>query len=175
MTNLHVICAWCSRDLGGGPGTESSAPISHGICESCLVAVMDRGPEDLATFLDRMDEPVLLVNGAGFVVGANYAAQKALNKSTPALAGLPGGDVVECAHARLPGGCGHTVHCAACTLRGTVTHTHRTGEAKTAVQATMQLVREGEVREQLITFTTERVGGIVWLRLDKAEERPRAI
>ena len=50
-------------------------------------------------------------------------AEALAGKPKKVFLGLPGGKVFECAYARLPEGCGKTVHCVTCAIRNTVTST----------------------------------------------------
>lgn len=164
---MRRVCAWCGEDLD--PGQERADPtITHGICERCnehFFGDLDLPP--LQRFLDRLGAPVLLVDGEGVVRTANRAARRALGKDLPEIAGFPGGDVFECAHARRPGGCGRTDHCAACTIRNTVRRTHATGEPAAGVEACQEVWTPGSVHRVRFRISAERVGEVVLLRLDE--------
>ena len=82
------------------------------------------------------------------------------------LRGLRAGDVFECANARLPGGCGRTIHCSGCTLRRTVTDTFTTGRSHVRVPAYLRRRRDEDAGAVSLLITTEKVGGVVLLRVD---------
>jgi hypothetical protein len=77
--------------------------------------------------------------------------------------------VLECAYARLPGGCGNTEHCKACTIRRTITTTHATGDGKVNVPAYQDIVTPGGIREVRFLISTEKVGNFVLLRIDEVQ------
>lgn len=171
---MRRICAWCGRGLDDLETNSPTEPVSHGICAACMSFVLDSNPKHVRDFIDRLAAPVLLVDQNVAVVDANVAASVAFRRSPEDLEGMLGGEIVECAYARLPGGCGRTVHCAACQIRGAVTHTHQTGEPVHGVEAYNDVrTRTGVVRRR-IRLSTERVDGTVLLRLDPVEDFPIA-
>jgi PAS domain-containing protein len=145
----------------------AEAPVTHGICPEC-VHYFDFGrAETLQAFLDKIEPPVLLLDGDGVVVTANQAALTAVGKDVASGRDLRGGDFMECAYARLPGGCGKTLHCPACTIRTTVMATHADGRSRRQVEAFQQIVTEsGPVRTRVL-ITTEKQGQLVLLRIDE--------
>ena len=129
----------------------------------CSATLID-GP--FREFLDSLADPVLLVDKGGFVITANARARSALGKDLEDIEGILGGEVMECAFARLPGGCGRTAHCAACEVRASVTYTIETGSPLSRVEAYVDVATpRGSERRQLF-ISTERVGQAVLLRLD---------
>jgi len=71
-------------------------------------------------------------------------------KSQMELVGLLGGDAMECAYARWPGGCGKTEHCETCTIRNAVTATMERRQG--LPQRWVKLCREsGDVHMQIAT------------------------
>jgi hypothetical protein len=81
-----------------------------------------------------------------------------------------GGDVFECAYARLPGGCGRTAHCSGCTIRQTVMDTVRTGQGHLRAPAYLNRATPDGVQRIPLTISTERVGDFVLLRIDAVED-----
>ena len=61
-------------------------------------------------------------------ISANTSALLAFNKDYSEVAGKLGGEVIECIYSHLPEGCGKTIHCTGCQIRGSVNHTRTTGE-----------------------------------------------
>jgi PAS domain-containing protein len=117
-----------------------------------------------AEYLERFDFPVLLVEGDVRVVAANRAAGAFLGREPASAIGLLGGEAMECAHARLPEGCGRTVHCSTCAIRNSVTRTHRTGESLVRVPARL---RRSD-RDVDLVLTTTREGGLVRVLVEPA-------
>lgn len=164
---MKSVCAWCGRMLVDEPAGEASGRVSHGICASCLAEVSADRPRALKDFLDRLPEPVLCTGGNVDLVVANAAAERLLGRDLSAAAGMLGGDLLACAWARLPGGCGKTVHCAACAVRRTVTEVHATGRA--VLHAPAWIARgtaEGGGRQRL-EISAEKAGDVVLLRIDR--------
>ncbi len=93
-----------------------------------------------------------------------------LTKKTHEVEGQLGGDVFSCAYASLPGGCGQTIHCKSCTIRITVTDTAETGKQHERVEAYQELHHITGDRIIRFLISTEKVGDVVLLRIDDAEE-----
>ena len=166
---MKVICAWCHQELEPGPhhtgdqGTE----VSHGICPSCKDYFLSGKRPTLGEFLDRLAVPVLVVDSEGEIVLANQHALGVLGKDLDSVQGYRGGDDMECAYARLPGGCGQTVHCKACTIRNSVMKTFDTGQSLHRVPAYLnRWVGNEKIRIELL-ISTEKVADTVLLRIDQ--------
>jgi hypothetical protein len=121
-------------------------------------------------FLDDVAVPVALVDGEGRVRAVNDKAQAMIGRKTEQIEGLPGGDVFQCAYARLPGGCGNTVHCSGCAIRRTVMETHATGLAQSRVPATLKQQTAAEPQEVRLLISTDKLGDCVLLRIDRRQD-----
>jgi PAS domain-containing protein len=162
--------------MGPRPGATSGAPaglVTHGICPTCQQHFFAPRDRSLSGFLNSLDAPVVVVDRDVRILEANDTALRVMGKARTEVAGHLGGDVIECARARLPGGCGHTVHCTACTLRNTVHTTHATGQGVAGATAWMRL--SGGPGEELaatarVQISTEKVGDVVVLRFDDIEK-----
>jgi len=171
------VCAWCHADLDtvSPPGTraDDDTPISHGICDRCSEYLLARRIP-LQDLLESLGVPVLAVDGDVRVQAVSSAACAVIGKKASEVVGGLGGEVLECRHCREPGGCGKTVHCVGCAIRTTVTDTWRTGTAHEAVPAyTHVRTAEGVTTIQYI-LSTEKVGGVVLLRIDGALPQPQS-
>ena len=164
---MESICAWCHTVL---PATDCQCEglITHGMCQECadyFRAVLDH--PSLQEFLDRLGVPVLLVDDDVRILLASEMARKLLGKVKGAFEGHHGGDVIECANARLPGGCGKTLHCKGCAIRNSVQETYATGESHEKVLAHANVVgTDGPIRTRFL-ISTEKVGQFVLLRIDE--------
>ena len=78
-----------------------------------------------------------------------------------------GGDVFECAYARLPERCGRTIHCSGCTIRKAVKETFETGEPRVRVPAVLNQEDEDGPSVVYLTITTIKSGEVVFLRIDR--------
>ena len=106
----------------------------------------------------------------GSVAYANPAACTVLGKSLGQIQGFQGGEVFECEYARLPEGCGNTMHCSACTIRNTVMATVKTGKPNRLVPAFLsQDFGDGSRRIDFL-ISTEKKGGVVFLKIDEMNE-----
>jgi hypothetical protein len=168
---MKVICAWCNEEIGVGPDQDGAADyeVTHGICQSCKDYYLSSRDLTLQQFLNRLEAPVLMVNEAGEVVLANSLALHLLGKSLDQVSGLRGGEVMECAHARLPGGCGTTIHCKACTIRINVMQTFATGKSLKRVPAYLNRENGSAIQKIEFLISTEKVEAMVLLRIDEVK------
>jgi hypothetical protein len=143
--------------------------ISHGICRDCLEQFMAGSGESLDAFLESLEAPVCVVDEECRIIAANALAQHTISKDMGQIRGRLGGEVFGCEHSRLPGGCGHTVHCESCTIRNTVIETFETGKPCTRVPACRDLDTIAGPRRVRFTISTEKAGDAVLLRIDEAQ------
>jgi PAS domain-containing protein len=154
---MRVVCSYCRTDLGSKPPLEDES-ITHSMCPRCEDHFRRQWEGlSLGEYLDDFPRPVLVVSGENRVVAANRPMAELLGKPRRELYGLLGGEALECQHARLPEGCGRTIHCETCTIRRNVTRTLETGEPLERVQA--HLDRDDGRTELLIS--TRLVEGLV--------------
>jgi PAS domain-containing protein len=150
---MHVVCSYCRKDMGTKPPLADGG-LTHGMCQACgehFGALW--GGMSWSQYLARFDYPVILVEGEGRFVGVNEAAGSMLGRPPQEVIGLLGGEAMECVYSRLPEGCGRTEHCSTCTIRNTVSRTHRTGEAMSRVPATLK--RRDHALSLLISTASE--------------------
>jgi PAS domain-containing protein len=124
---------------------------------------------ELGVFLDSLKPPIVVVDQEGAVVTGNDKVRELLQKKLSDIEGYKGGDVFECAYARLPEGCGNTVHCSGCTIRRTVMETHETGKGFLRVPATLKRYAPLDTIDIKLLISTERIGDVVLLRIDEME------
>jgi hypothetical protein len=117
-------------------------------------------------FLDRLGVPVLLVESEPRILTGNKPACQLLGKELPQIEGHKGGEVIECAYASTPDGCGQDVHCKACTIRNTVLETFETGRSFLHVKAFPNIQFDQDTRTMSLEISTEKVGEVVLLRID---------
>jgi len=151
----------------------SEHPVTHGICESCSIDLWGEVGTPVEEFLESLGIPTLLVDGPGVVEGANSGVLGLVGKTQGEVDGRLGGEVFDCVNAGLPGGCGRTVHCSACTVRNTVTRTYTTGKSETRVPAILKVRPEGIPEEIAFYITTEKVGDRVLVQIESASRSVR--
>lgn len=164
---MKRICAWCGKPMDGpSSGAPREEPISHGICHDCSRTLWAEVGIPIEEFLESLDLPTILVDGEGRVRRASAEALGMVAKDREDVEGFLGGEVFQCVNANLPGGCGQTELCSACTVRNTVTHTYRTGEAQVRVPATLDVTDKGSPREMAFHLTTRKVGSKVIVQIE---------
>jgi len=167
---MSRTCAWCKAELPTANG-EPGHDITRCFCPACREYFSTpQTPKSLQQYLDEIGFPVLVMDDDVRVLGFNEPARSLLGLRLEGCVGRYGGDVLECAYARLPGGCGNTEHCKACAIRRTITTTHTTGVGQVNVPAYQDIVTPGGTREVCFLISTEKVGNFVLLRID--EVRP---
>jgi ferredoxin len=154
---MKVVCSYCGLALPPR-GEEADEPVSHGMCPDCLAyfAVQWEGL-GWNDYLERFSWPVLVVDADVRVLALNRPAEALLHRPRQEVIGLLGGEALECVYARLPGGCGGTVHCAACAIRRTITRTVETGQPLKGIpatldqlQGTIDLLLDTEIRDGVV-------------------------
>lgn len=121
----------------------------------------------LQSYLDSLPVPIFVVDGNAVVQAANRNGYALVRKEPGQVLQRLGGVVFECAYARLPEGCGRTVHCTGCALRRSIAHTYETGESLHDVPALMHCGEEGRENNLAFRISTERLGDVVMLRIDR--------
>jgi PAS domain-containing protein len=169
---MRAVCAWCGEELGPrGSDVDGERAVSHGLCERCSHHLFAQQGMPLLPYLDGLGAPVVVVDAEGTIRAANRQVRELVQQDLSSIEGRKGGDVFECAHARLSEGCGQTIHCSACAIRRTVMETHRTGRSREGVPASLQAGTPGNARRSELLISTERVGDYVFLRIDALDGR----
>jgi hypothetical protein len=169
---MKKVCAWCRKELGRVDSQAvSENVITHGICDNCRDNVLFQMGVELEVFLDRLNLPIVVVNRGGTIVTGNDQARMLLRKGLSEIEGYKGGEVFECAYARLPEGCGKTMHCSGCTIRKTVMETFGTGTSFLRVPATLNRNTLEEPEKIKLLISTERHADLVLLRIDEVEAK----
>ena len=159
---MKVICSYCRNDMGEKEPFEDNR-ISHGFCRDCYEYFSKQiAGMSFNEYLDRFEAPVLIVNDQGRIVAANKMAEQTIGKPHDQIVGFLGGEAMECAYARLPEGCGNTVHCVACSIRNTVMKTMESGELQ--IHVPVKLQREDQ--EAAMFVSTEKVGSFIRVKIE---------
>jgi hypothetical protein len=164
------FCAICHRGLSA-TAAESRA-ITGGVCDECFHHLEARTGMPVLDFLDGLEVPVLAADGDGVAELANKPLLMLLGKTPSQVRGQRGGDVFDCAYARLPEGCGRTVHCSGCAIRRAVTETFLTGKSLRKVPAYLNRDTPTESLQLNLLISTERAWGMVLLRIDRIGPHP---
>lgn len=162
---MKRVCAWCNKQLDSIPPVSADDNfVTHSICEECASNMEFQMGVPLERYLESLSAPVIMVDASAGFVFANQPARDLLGKEISALAGQPLGNVFECAYARLPGGCGKTIHCSGCVIRSCVRRTFETGEPQAQVPASIHQTSD-PVRQIEMLVSTEKVGALVQLNI----------
>jgi len=127
---MKVICSYCRKDMEQKEPLDDDR-ISHAMCLECYDYFKEQIEGlPLEKYLDKFETPILIMDADCRIVAANKMAENLTGRSLREVVGLLGGEALECAYARLPGGCGKTVHCETCTIRMIVKDIIESGKAK---------------------------------------------
>lgn len=161
---MKSICAWCKKSLSPDSPGMPDGPISHGLCPDCAHSLFAEAGLPLRQFLDQWACPILVLDAAGVVQTGNAEARRLRRFLPQEDATLLPGDVLECAYAKMPERCGHTVHCAGCAIRYALNHTQQTGEPVSRTPAHLRVSLKGTPATLLVS--TEKAGEHILLRLE---------
>jgi PAS domain-containing protein len=161
---MRVVCSYCHKHLRDLPG--APAGVSHGMCPDCA-AHFERlwAGMPLGEYLDDLPHPVMVVDGNARVIAVNGRMAAMLGRAPAELRGLRGGEALACSRSRLPGGCGNTIQCRECAIRGAVERVARTGRPVRRVPAYLRtaagvidLVVSARPRGGAVEVTVEELG-----------------
>ena len=172
---MRRICAWCKKELSPREEMGTEQEITHGICSRCALKFTDSVPRKIKSLLDNIEEPVMMVDSMGHVKSANESGLRLLGKRLDAIEDLPGGEVLGCSYARLPEGCGNTVHCKTCAIRNILMDTLTHGRCYSKVPAFQRIRTPAGERIMRYYISTEKVGvDQILLRIDDVADKVSA-
>ena len=167
---MKRTCARCGKELSVKAFQPDRDRITGGICGDCMKEMFMDRPRRVREILDSIGAPVLLLDKGYRVMAANEPARRILARPIADIEGFLPGDAMECVNARLPGGCGQTVHCQACALRNTLNKTITTGEDLERVPAYQDVYqKDGSIARRFLLISTEKLADFVLLRIDELE------
>ena len=162
---MKVICSYCRKKIGEKEPINDDS-VSHGMCQECYDYYKEQvNGLPLDKFLDRFEVPLFVVDKNVRIVAANKMFENMTGRSFRDAFGLLGGEVMECAYARLPEGCGATVHCLACSIRNTVMAAMESGEPQ--MQVPVKLRRES--KEIGMVISAEKIGSFVRIIIENVK------
>ncbi len=167
---MKRICAWCKKEINTS-GNEDDERVSHGICEDCVSNLEFQMGVTLKEYLSSLKFPVMAVTNDLKAIYANVPALEILGKEIDEIYGEFGGDIFECAYARLPEGCGKTYHCSGCAIRNAVRETFEKKTPVLNVQAKLKCDNIEKPEEFDMLISTEMTGNIVLLWIDKLDKK----
>jgi hypothetical protein len=168
---MKTVCAWCNKEIAEDSG-EPDGMISHSICLDCRDYFFPPGgPRSFTDFLDLLPVPILVVDDDARLVSVNKKARRLFRKKTGRIKGVHLGEAIVCPYARLPGGCGQTVHCRSCTVRLTIHDTYTTGQSHYDVPAYLDICFAREVKNISFLISTEKSGEFVFLKIQEVKDK----
>jgi len=168
--SLKKVCSRCKRELITPAKQSRARVISQSICKGCWIQIWSERLRSSSEIVDTFDSPILLLDNNMRIQAANARARKILDKPLADIKNLLPGDAIECVNARLPNGCGRTIHCQACALRKALEMTIKTGvgvEKSPAYKDTYQ--RDGSILRQFYYISTEKMEDFILLRIDEVK------
>lgn len=167
---MKRVCTWCMKNLGDvHTNFHDESFTTLAICQDCADTLFGELRLDQAElFLEKLPEPVVVVDRDGVVLTANNLARVQLGKGLHNIMGFTVGRIIECEHAGKPGGCGKTIHCNGCTIRMCVEDTYNTGRSNLHVPSYGEALGDASTapkQRRLQTISTERVADVVILRI----------
>ncbi len=164
---MKLVCSKCNKNYRDDYSESSSERvITSGICDDCANFFLWPNRPTLTDFLDRFDAPIVAIDSLGNVITASQRARELLQKELSDIERLQGGNVFECAFAKLPEGCGKTIHCDGCTIRNTVMDTLNTGKSHSKIPAGLSHGTSDDCVEIQLLISTEKINDVVMLRID---------
>lgn len=147
--------------------------ITKGLCASCRSRIADAGPaRNEKKAIDSIDAPVLLMQpNPRQVYVANNKAEIIFGKDLPGMEGHRGGEVFDCIHSFTEAGCGKDVNCADCKIKNAVVETFTGARNLSGVSTTLEVKKRGEIISYVLEVSTEKVGELALLRIDRYERR----
>ncbi len=120
---MHLICSYCNRYIKEKKPFEVKRT-THGICPDCYVQLLKQNDGlSYDEYLETFVVPVMVVDSQRRITAANQAALGMMEKPFDRVAGMLGGEALECPHSKLPEGCGRTIHCETCLIRNLILKT----------------------------------------------------
>jgi PAS domain-containing protein len=128
----------------------------------------------LADFLNSIELPVLVTDGAVTVRQVNRTAARILGKAASRLEGSSVGVAIECIHAGIMGECGVSAYCAGCEFRRAIHDTHADGKPRYGEYSQHKLVTANGTKARQFRFSTTKMGDAVVLAIEGIEDLPVA-
>lgn len=164
---MKVSCSYCRADMGVKEPLDDPG-VTHGICPECFEYFSRQWDGyHLAEYLDTFAEPMVIFSPNARVIAYNASYAKNFLNDNEKSVGLLGGEFMECAHARLPEGCGRSECCRDCAIRNTIMRTLRTGNPQTNVPAYLSTYENGDPVVKKLSISSERHGPVVRMMIEE--------
>jgi len=166
---MKRVCAWCNSPMGSVriKKTADSSLVTHSICSDCSDNLEFQLGVPLQRYLDSLKIPIIALNGDGRVIAVNCEASRIHPGKTGEEMAEWHDRIFECAHARLPEGCGNTVHCSGCAIRFAAVECYRTGESLRNLPAHITHCDSDSADKAELLISADMINKVVFLRVVK--------
>ncbi len=162
---MQILCSKC-RKVVGTQEHHTDPDLGPVLCPDCGDAfIAEYGGVSLSEYLDRFEEPLMVLNEEMRVVACNKKGREEVDTTGIRPLGLLSGDFMHCRNSSSGGGCGLTANCLKCAIRNTVTNTLRTGNPLKKVTAFFSSANDRENPVKEWSLSTRKVGETVHLSL----------
>ena len=147
---------------------------THGICDNCTDNIEFQMGVPLEKFLNTLPVPIVIIDRDCRFINANQPALDIIGKDILLCRGGLTGDVFECAYARLPEGCGKTIHCSGCVIRSTISETWQTGKEFVDIPAILDSYVSSQKAAQRFHISTKKINNLVLLKMEAVKDEQTA-
>jgi nitrogen-specific signal transduction histidine kinase len=165
---VRNYCTWCGIEL-----TDNNTKTVAGkqLCDNCTGKPLNNETyASVREFIDNLDQPVIIIENDTEITMVNKAAENVFLNNSAILEKSRAGDALQCTCAKLPGGCGKTIHCKACAIRQAVENTRKTGKGYNNIKA-FQYVNTPNGKElRTVVISTEKAWNTVLVQVHELNQ-----
>ncbi len=163
---MKTVCAWCRAEMEKGDDPEDKE-ITHGICHPCVDLFFDLDNEQsIAAFIEGVDAPVIVFDSDVTIIAANKKALVIHPYATPVPGRTTPGEMVQCAYAKLPEGCGNTIHCYGCAVRNAIEKTMETGAGVNRLPTYKKVFIDDDIVDKKIYMTVQQSHELIYVIIE---------
>ena len=167
---MALPCKVCGKEIAPDDPPRRGS-ITHEICAACIARV-SAVPCD-PWLLEAIDAPVLLMQGnPRQVVTANQKTLALFGKELREVEDHRGGQVFDCIHSFTEAGCGKDVNCENCKIKNAIVDTFTTAQSHHGVSAELPTRKAKEIKTYTLQISTEKVGDLALVKVDRYEAGP---
>ena len=165
---MKILCSNC-RKIVGIQEHHTDPDLGPVLCPDCGDHfIAEYGGVSLSEYLDRFEEPLVVLNEDLRVVACNRKGRSETESTGIRPFGLLNGDFMNCRNASLGEGCGQTPYCSLCGIRNSVTETLETGKGVERVPVVFHGAGENGTCTHEWTVSTRKVGRTVHVGLHRS-------
>jgi hypothetical protein len=162
---VKILCSHCQKVVGIREH-HTDPDLGPVLCPDCGDHFINEyGGVSLGEYLDRFEEPLIVINSELRVVACNRKGRGEVEATGIRPYGLLNGDFMDCRNSTLGDGCGQTPYCPQCGIRNSVTQTLQTGKPLERVSVTFTGSGENGTCTREWSLSTRKVGETVHVGL----------